>query len=235
MSTPVAIVDPQIISFRTLRKALGWLGISLPFVVVLGQAWVMSGPMQGSLSAYYHTGMRNWFVGSLCAMAAFLASYHGYDRWEDGLTNVAGLAALGVAFCHTAPDSGATNTDVVLGRIHVVCAATLFLALAGMAMMFAQDKPKGRPKTPDRELKRRIYIACAATMAASIVLIAILGPITSAAEYRPVLWLESLTIIAFGVSWLVKGMNPPASKVPHGADELPQDTPTAARPDTLPA
>jgi hypothetical protein len=214
MNAPVAIVDPQVISFRTLRKALGWLGISLPVVIVLGQAWVMSGPTQGSLSAYYHTGMRNWFVGSLCVMAAFLASYRGYDRLEAAITNVAGLAALGVAFFHTAPETGATDTDVALGRLHVVCAATLFLGLAAMAVVFAQDKPRGRPRTPSRERKRKVYVACAAVMAVAIVLIAVLGPIDSVAAYRPVLWLESLTIVAFGVSWLVKGLKPPSPDGP---------------------
>jgi hypothetical protein len=208
-------VQPEIISYRALRKSLGWLGISLPVVLILGQAWVLAGPLMSSLSSYYHTGMRNWFVGSLCAMAVFFACYQGYDGWENGLTNLAGVAALGVAFCPTAP-AGATGADVVLGRIHIVSAAVLFLALAGMAWMFAQDKPHGLPRTRERQRKRTVYLTCAAIMVASIVLMVILGPIHAVAAYRPMLWLESLTILAFGVSWLVKGLVP-REPLPVGA------------------
>lgn len=52
--------------------------------------------LQGSVSGYYYTGVRDVLVGSLCAIGVFLFSYSGYDDWDKWLTNAAGLFAIGV-------------------------------------------------------------------------------------------------------------------------------------------
>jgi hypothetical protein len=62
--------DPEInnqlvIPYLTLRRTVGILGIALPFVLILGGWIVFKTSLQGSLSAYYHTGMRDVFVGIL--------------------------------------------------------------------------------------------------------------------------------------------------------------------------
>jgi hypothetical protein len=208
-----AFQDPRVISYLTLRKTLGWLGITLPYVVILGQAWLLHGELKGSLSGYHHTGMRDWLVGSLCAIAAFLLSYRGYDRLENRLTNTAGASALGVAFFHTRPDEGATATDDVLATLHVPSAAVMFGCLAWMSWEFAKPKPDGAPADRDQQewWKRQVYRVCALVIAGSMVGIAVLGPIRAAAPYRPALWLESLAVMAFGLSWLVKGLTPRAT------------------------
>lgn len=216
VAPPVARPQPEVASYRTLREALGWLGFTLPPIVIVGQALVMQGAMRGSLSAYYFTGMRNWFVGSLCAMAVFLACYEGYDRRENRLTNVAGLSAIGVAFCPTTPPGALTTADVVLGKVHLASAAVLFVCLAGMCLEFARLKAASIHLTPERRLKNRIYRSCAAVMVAAIAAMAVLGPTQALSAYRPILWLESLAIMAFGLSWIVKGL--PAR----------QDAPTSA-------
>jgi hypothetical protein len=209
-----------VISYQTLRKALGWIGITLPFVIVLGQLWLFHGPMKGSLSAYYHTGMRNWFVGALCAMAAFLASYRGYDAVDEWVTNVAGLAALGVAFFHTAPDVGATDADRWIGRVHVGCAAVLFVGLAVMAILFARTTtPSARLAPLTVEVKRAIFRGCGGGIVLCLVAMVVLGPIGSVAQYRPVLWLESAAIVLFGVSWLVKGLTGAPQQRPGTASQ----------------
>lgn len=63
-----------VISYLALRKAIGYLGIALPFVVVLG-AWLLKGlGIQSSISDYYFTDMRDVFVGILFSIGVFLAS-----------------------------------------------------------------------------------------------------------------------------------------------------------------
>ncbi len=70
-----------VISYLGLRKAIGILGVALPFVLPFGQIFLHALGIQSSLhtpviensvSYYYHTDMRNIFVGSMCAIGVFL-------------------------------------------------------------------------------------------------------------------------------------------------------------------
>jgi hypothetical protein len=86
-----------IISYLTLRKAIGILGAALPFVLAIGAAVLFMTGIQDSISAYYYTGMRNVFVGMLCATGFFLLSYKGYERKDSIAGNLGCLFAVGVA------------------------------------------------------------------------------------------------------------------------------------------
>jgi len=92
----------QIHSYLALRKAVGWIGILLPFVLVLGHTIIFGGDtLLQNISAYYHTGMHDLFVGAICAIALFLFFYRGYDRWDNIAANLAGFLALAIAFFPT--------------------------------------------------------------------------------------------------------------------------------------
>ena len=57
-------------SYLALRKAVGWIGILLPFILMFGVFLIFKGEIiQESISHYYHTGMGDVFVGALCAVA----------------------------------------------------------------------------------------------------------------------------------------------------------------------
>ena len=72
-----------VVSYMTLRKFIGYLGIAFPFVLAFG-AMLFHGPgIESSISSYYHTAVRDVFVGILFAIAVFLMSYKGYDRKDD--------------------------------------------------------------------------------------------------------------------------------------------------------
>jgi hypothetical protein len=58
-----------------LRKGIGFLGLALPIVLILSKIWLDEGGIQGSISAYYYTTMRDYFGGTMCAMGILLASY----------------------------------------------------------------------------------------------------------------------------------------------------------------
>ena len=92
----------QTYSFLALRRAVGWIGILLPLVLVLG-TFLITGEraVLKTISLYYHTGMRDVFVGSICAIALFLFFYKGYDRWDNWACNIAGFFALGIALFPT--------------------------------------------------------------------------------------------------------------------------------------
>lgn len=120
---------PLIFSYLALRKTIGILGIALPFVLFLGAYLIFQTGIQSSLSSYYHTEMRDVFVGTLFVIGFFLFAYNGYDLADKVAGYIACIAAVGLALFPTAPD-GATSTDtIIIGYIHLGFAAIFFLAL----------------------------------------------------------------------------------------------------------
>jgi hypothetical protein len=107
-------------NYMTLRKAVGWIGVCLPFAIYLGN-WVIfshhvfgclapvSDKLPDSLSGYYYTHMRDAFVGGMLAAGVFLLFYQGHDWVERWATNLAGLFAIGIAWFPTAPPTATTN------------------------------------------------------------------------------------------------------------------------------
>ncbi len=216
-----------IISYMTLRKVVGWIGVLLPVVLLAGELAVFSGPIPASISDYYYTHMRNVLEGSLCALGVFLLAYAGYDEWDRWITNAAGLFALGVAFFPTSPPAGAlTAGQRVVGAIHMASAALTFIALAVMALRFAKtagppERPAGLagrlrlglgfgapgPRTARKKARNVVYRACAIAILACLALAgaAALLPVPAWRHLPLVYAFESLAIFAFGVSWFVKG------------------------------
>ena len=80
--------NPVVLSYYTMRRMVGFIALALPFALAAGSilaALLGSGHLphpllQRSISDYYYTPMRDIYVGSLCAIAAFLACSRGYDR-----------------------------------------------------------------------------------------------------------------------------------------------------------
>lgn len=198
---------PLLISYMALRRAVGLIGIALPFVLAIGKLLLESPGLQASVSSYYYTSMRDVFVGSLCAIAVFLWSYQGYD-WRDNVAgNVASVAALGVALFPTTPEVSPTDHDKLIGSVHLGSATVFFLTLAYFCLaLFNQT---GTPTPTRQKLQRNIVysicgytiVACLA-LSAAVVLLSLDAPIK---QLAPIFWLEALAVVAFGVSWLIKG------------------------------
>jgi len=67
----------QTYSYLALRKAVGWIGILLPFVLMLGMVLLFKEEVVlRNISLYYHSGMRDVFVGAICAIALFVFFYY---------------------------------------------------------------------------------------------------------------------------------------------------------------
>ena len=54
-----------VVTFLTLRQTIGWVGLAMPFAVRLGALLFEHIRTTDSISAYYYTGMRDVFVGTL--------------------------------------------------------------------------------------------------------------------------------------------------------------------------
>lgn len=200
-------------SYLQLRQWLGIIGAALPFVLVIGNAFlraVLIGPtawrgwdLQRSMSAYYYTPMQNVFVGALCAIGAFLLSYKGFERKDAWAGTVAGLCAIGAGLFPTIPPSGKVT---VISELHIGFAAVLYLTLAYFAIA-RFPVSDGSPHRRDT-LRNRVYRTCGWTIVVCLALIAVseMHFVRSlVGTYRPALWLECLATVAFGISWLAKG------------------------------
>ena len=212
--------DTLVWSFLALRKAIGLLGTFLPLVLWFGALIFFGTRMQSSVSAYYHTGMGNAFVGTLCAIGVFFYAYRGYtkgiDDNDDRVGNLAGVCAIVVALFPTEPSGGIDLPRTFAGSVHVVFAALLFLTLAYFSLVLFRKSDPDRPRSPEKQKRDRVYRVAGYTILASIALIGILGgvraldlvsqEVVQAVEaWNPAFILETTALIAFGISWAVKG------------------------------
>jgi hypothetical protein len=204
--------DSLVLSYLSLRTAVGIIGFSLPFVLALGKILLAGGGIEPSLSHYYYTNMGDVFVGSLCAIGVFLMSTRGYPEpkftaksaGQDRVIGVlASIFAVGVALVPTNQDEQHLTG---MGYLHLAFAGLLFLLLAYFCLkLFRQTS--GNPTR--KKLQRNIvYLICGWTILACIGLIGIaaLPPIRPLVEpLNPRFWLESVAVLAFGFAWLTKG------------------------------
>ena len=191
-------------SYWTLRKAVGWIGLLLPLVLMLGGFFIFKGKfVESSISYYYHTGMRDVFVGALCAVALFLFFYSGYNKWDDWAGNLGGLFALGVAWFPTTK----SGPEYWVGIVHLVCAILFFLTLASFSLFLFTKTEKGKRPRGRKKKRNLIYIICGIIMLVCLMVILVYKFLKkdNTHETSFVYWGETIALLAFGVSWLTKG------------------------------
>ena len=198
-----------VVSYLMLRKAVGCLGMLLPFVLAIGGGLFFRTGLQPTVSDYYYTGMGDVFVGVLCAMGVFLFSYKGYGRKDDLASNIAAVCVIGTALFPTAPVSP-TGLASTIGTVHVLFATAYFVTLAYFSLFLFTKSDATKPATKRKLQRNRVYRVCGYLIVWSLIAIALLkvlpDGLTAALEnLEPVFWLESVAIVAFGVSWFVKG------------------------------
>jgi hypothetical protein len=209
--------ENDILTYRRIRKAIGWLGIALPVtLVVLSLIPVFKTGIQESISDYYYTNLRELLTGILCAVALFLIRYRGFRNkqfWKNDslMTNIAGLMALGVALVPTNPSDCSLKIYTLIpvcaswiGWIHYFFAGSFFLILANVSInVFTIGQSDNREIPLSFLNENNIYRFCGYAM----ILFLILVPVFDAMNLfrTSTLLLEALMLFAFGISWLVKG------------------------------
>jgi hypothetical protein len=205
-----------VMSYLLLRLLIGVIAVLLPFVLI-GVNRAIGHGFQSSMSGYYYTAMRDTFVGALCAIGVFLVSYDGYDLPDRVITDVAGLCTICIAFFPTTPGYQPTARQALIGDFHLAFACAAFVLLSVMAFRFAKREPTppgltwwqrfryafgftgpGDSRSPRWE--RLVYRASGAVILACIIAVFPL----SGVRYS-LLVLETIMLVAFGLSWFVKG------------------------------
>jgi len=208
MDSTKPIDSSLVLSYLGLRKAIGIIGIALPFVLVVGKVLLESPGIQPSISDYYYTVMRDVFVGSLCAIGVFLMSYRGYTRHDDVVGNLACVFAIGVALFPTTPDKNPTTIELMVGSAHYCFAAAFFLTLAYFCLVLFRKTDPSKPMTNRKRQRNGVYVTCGTIILVCIVLLAIYAIFlrgSSIDHLDPIFWLEATAIMSFGISWLTKG------------------------------
>jgi hypothetical protein len=210
-----------VLSYLTVRKIIGILGIGFPLILVLG-SFILGHchAIQQSISNYYHTNMRDVFVGYVCTLSIFLFSYKGYDLTDRIVSALAGIFGLIVALFPTSmkfnPDNSVIDCNIWcnteqhswIGTLHLISAGLFILCLCYFSL-FLFTKGELKP-TPQKLIRDKIYLTCGCIMFSCIFLLIFLfilptNVYNALLIFKPVFWLETIAFVVFGFSWLVKG------------------------------
>jgi hypothetical protein len=211
------------LSYRNMRAITGYVGLTLPVVLLL--TGLVDGHIESSLSTYYYTKVGNVFTGALCVIGIFLLAYR-LTAWaiDNVATTLAGISALGVAFFHAAPEN-ATTTQLELADVHLTCATALFILLGGISLLIFP-----RDISPGQRWRAHWYMALGALIWLSIILMPVLNSLAGSFYNDDHIFfvLETVCVMAFAVSFILKGHGQPSDPgLDQTADQSP---PNAIRP-----
>lgn len=216
-------------SYLLMRTIIGFMGITLPILLILGDSLLSdNGPglsVRGSLSGYYYSGVRDFFVGSVVAIGVFLITYKVFERsLNNVLSIVAGLAAIALAFFPTSrPDGGPdalqiplTPIQVRLGEatvahVHYTTAAIFIVSLAIISFFFGlQEGRRGPQRVGRRSMLPPSFWRWFHWVNALVILAAVGFMVLARTQHMlsaySLLIGQIVAIVAFGLSWLAKGL-----------------------------
>ncbi len=203
-----------------IRKLIGVLGLALPFLLPISEGQFLS-----SISHYYYLSFSSiLFIIIISCFGLFLISYKGYklDDTEkisdDMLTNIGGLAALVVVLfptsclgsesvvidnlckCGDYPLLG--HNDKLTNTVHLVSAGIFIFT---MGWMSKYKFTRGRDDS-----NNRVYRICgnivwgAVTLLVLLVIADLIKDDFKITKYD-VYILETIAVVPFAISWVIKG------------------------------
>ena len=180
-----------------LRALIGWLGMLLPWIVVL-----LIGYIPASISATWYTNACTVFMIILGSASFLLISYKGYEKIDDILLTCSGIAGLGICLFPCSIDEvvGKVGTFLldseISNTIHFVCAIAFFGILAYNSF-FLFTKGAGE-MTKKKKVRNIIYRICGIGMIASFLIMLL-------PEFNTQVWLtETIALFFFAISFLTK-------------------------------
>ena len=220
--------DPNsdlLISYITLRRLVGILGIALPIILLFGNMInTQTLHPQKSISHNYHTIFGDFFVGTLCAICLFLFVYKGRKRIDGILCNVAGILGSLVALISCEYDehsTGAIKRGIGQfedqGLVHNIIAGVFLLTLAYISIVIFTrfDDKEVYPANTKKPKRNKLYRVCGWVIVVCVIACAVVMFIANRESEHPsppwiytktpVFYLEAIALWAFGLSWLVKG------------------------------
>lgn len=211
----IEIAPDMKLSFLRIRKIIGILGMLLPILLLFSYHEILP-----SLSHYYYTKGAIFFVAILTAFGLFLISYKGYEKdidkhndkvSDDQITIFGGFCILVVVIIPTSCTADLVpisflecNADSMqlfghnckhFGTVHLISAA---LFLASMGYLSYDRFSRGRQF-------KKFYKACGVIVWACVFLLIIRFLTGVRLTNFDVSILETVAVVVFGASWLIKG------------------------------
>lgn len=204
-------------TYHNLRLGVAVIGVALPFLLWIGGMRIGGESLQGSMSAYYYTSMRDVFVGALCAVGVALYLYKGFSRAENLTLNVAGVLAVCVALFPTSDCSERTFVNYV----HAVSAIIFFLCLAYVSVFRASDTLSLVRDTSRAKRLQSLYRTLGVVMIASPVGALVFAWLVHSpgSKSSTVFFVEAFGVWAFGAYWLAKSWEVKQTSADRAASE----------------
>lgn len=186
-----------------LRHWAGVLGMLLPLIVLV-LSLVFGFPFPDSVSAtYYVDTCIAPFMIILGAASIILMCYSGYDKQDDIICTLAGIAGLLICLFPCSAVSGLVGTfhvpAAISGIIHNI-SAVIFFGLLSYNSLFLFTKTDGN-MTPQKVKRNLIFRICGIGM---IISLALIIPVVIIGIYGGTWFVEALALGFFGISWLTK-------------------------------
>jgi quinol-cytochrome oxidoreductase complex cytochrome b subunit len=196
--------DPRqnVFDYRFLRLVVGVVALSLPLIVSL----LAPEPLE-SISASYHEGGRDVFVGMLVAVGTLMLAYNGHSRHESQASKTAAVAAILVALFPTTCDTCGVDLKRS-ATVHFAAAFVLFVILAYFCFGPFREKIKDRRRGTKPRRRSDVYRTCGWLIVLSVLSIGIAWLLLDEATYarlRVTYFGEFTGLVAFGVAWIVAG------------------------------
>lgn len=190
----------DIVKTKRLRAMIGWLGMLLPWIVVLLQLLNPTFTWPGSISATWYTNACTPFMIILGSAGMLLMCYHGYNVVDDVLNTLAGVFGLCICLFPCWGGMDPTGTFLISrdisANIHNISAVVFFGILAYNA--FFQFTKSSGELTRNKKIRNIIYRVCGVGMLASFAILLL-------PDFHIKVWLmETIALFFFGISWLTK-------------------------------
>jgi hypothetical protein len=208
-------------SFLFERLVIGTLGVVLPVALVFLDWGLFEGnPVpRDSLSAYYYSGMREWFVLTIGTTGFFLIAYKITEKNLDNTLSIFGGAcgllipifSTGRTAAEKIDGLPLTPLQNLVGEkavqvVHFAASTGFILALGGISILFGRREaarpPHGNRRSPG--FWRIFHFACAGAIGAAGIWILVTLKIVEG-PYWSLLAGETACAVAFGASWFAKG------------------------------
>jgi NADH:ubiquinone oxidoreductase subunit 6 (subunit J) len=155
-------------------------------------------------------------VGALSAIGIFLLTYKGYqpkpgERLSDKITaRISGLSAIGVALFPVGQTTTLTTGFTFHNPlIHYLFAGIFFASLAVFSIFLftkGDQTPSGKINWTRRNIN---FVACGLVIVLAIAALALYfvqqAKQPARDQYNYLFWWETLGVLAFATSWLIKG------------------------------
>jgi len=196
-----------VFDYHTIRLIIGLIAILFPLVVRIRAAQITD-----SISWSYYTDARDFFVGFLFVIGAFLVSYKGRKLRENLVGWAGGIAACVTALSPTSFCIGTNCPSDLKSNIHYIGAIILFSTTVYFCLVaflgqvntkIKEDEATGVVGFTPKKRRKVVYLFCGWGIALVMLGLFIMNVVGFNAIKNITFWVETVALELFGIAWAV--------------------------------